>query len=430
MATEAIRLLVVDADPGSGTAIQDSLSRIEGVEIAGLARNKKAALEQADSIEFDVALVDVMLTGYRSIDVIGAVSTRRPDNHILALTPGDPPHDRVILATEAGALGYITRDADSSETLAAIKQVHQGKPWLPLDETYEVLQEAAPELGVSVKERNDRLTQVILGLVPLTGLVAAITALLWREYWKDIGVRVVDLGVDPATRMIDVIVFFLLLLGFFGPLFFVDNWLQEIRPHVRAHSALTRTITRGRNIRLGRIPLGKFLFSYTMAWLIMAAFALAIMALLYQLAQLIVVIFIGPLVGIILLSNILGMAEHLPESLRISGRGARRIIAIVTILVILFLSILSIEVLVAGPDLRPDGVHGILAPGVLGLGARPVRVFDLDEKREPLEVLYLGGNADLYVLYDPCEGVTRMVPVGSSRVDVIEQVTCRPSPGN
>ena len=94
-----------------------------------------------------MALVDVMLTGYCSIDVIGTVSTMRPDIHILALTPGDPPHDRVILAIEAGALGYITKDADSSEVLAAITQVHQSKPWLPLDETYEVLQEAAPEQG-------------------------------------------------------------------------------------------------------------------------------------------------------------------------------------------------------------------------------------------------------------------------------------------
>jgi hypothetical protein len=269
---------------------------------------------------------------------------------------------------------------------------------------------------------------VILGLVPLTGLVAAITALLWREYWKDIGVRVVDLGVDPTSRMIEVIVFFLLLLGLFGPLFFVDNWLQAIRSRVTAHSALTKTITKGRNIRLGKFPLGKLLFSYTMAWIIMALFVLLVMAVLYQLAQLIVVIFIGPLVGIILLSNILGMADHLPESLRLSSRGFRRIIAIMTILVILFLSILSLEVLVAEPDLRPDGVHGILAPNVLGLSARPVRVFDLDEKQEPLEALYLGGNADLYVLYDPCEKETRMVPVGSSRVTVIDQVTCRPPP--
>ena len=61
----------------------------------------------------------------------------------------------------------------------------------------------------------------------------------------------------------------------------------------------------------------------------------------------------------------------------------------------------------------------------LGLYARPVMVFDLDEKHEPLGALYLGGNADLYVLYDPCVETVRFVPVGASRVELIDQVICR-----
>jgi hypothetical protein len=53
-------------------------------------------------------------------------------------------------------------------------------------------------------------------------------------------------------------------------------------------------------------------------------------------------------------------------------------------------------------------------------------LYDLDEKQEPLGALYLGGNADLYVLYDPCEEAVKLVPVGSSRVEVIDQVICPP----
>ncbi len=83
-----------------------------------------------------------------------------------------------------------------------------------------MLQDAAPELAVSAKERRDRLGNVLLGLITLTTLVAAITAFLWREYWGKIGVRVVDLGVDPTSRMIEVVVTLLMLLGLFGPLFF------------------------------------------------------------------------------------------------------------------------------------------------------------------------------------------------------------------
>ena len=83
------------------------------------------------------------------------------------------------------------------------------------------------------------------------------------------------------------------------------------------------------------------------------------------------------------------------------------------------------EVFVRGPDLRTDGVHGILVTKVLDVSARPVMLYDLDEKQEPLGALYLGGNADLYVLYDPCAETVRLVPVGSSRVEVIDQVNCR-----
>ena len=48
---------------------------------------------------------------------------------------------------------------------------------------------------------------------------------------------------------------------------------------------------------------------------------------------------------------------------------------------------LGTEVWVKGPDLRTDGLHGVLAPQVLGFRARPVLLYDLDEKQEPLGAL-------------------------------------------
>ena len=38
---------------------------------------------------------------------------------------------------------------------------------------------------------------------------------------------------------------------------------------------------------------------------------------------------------------------------------------------------------------------------------------------------YLGSNADLFVLYDPCKEIVRLIPVGSPRVEHINKVTCR-----
>ena len=67
-----------------------------------------------------------------------------------------------------------------------------------------------------------------MGVIPLTGLIAAITATLWRRYWGDIGVRVTDLGVDPTSRMIDVLVVLVVVIGIAGPLLFVRYWVKDI----------------------------------------------------------------------------------------------------------------------------------------------------------------------------------------------------------
>ena len=73
---------------------------------------------------------------------------------------------------------------------------------------------------------------------------------------------------------------------------------------------------------------------------------------------------------------------------------------------------------------RTDGLHGFLAPEALGFSAKPVTLIDLDGNLEPLGALYLGGNADLYVLYDICTKSLRFVPVGSSRVEFVDQIVC------
>ena len=137
------------------------------------------------------------------------------------------------------------------------------------------------------------------------------------------------------------------------------------------------------------------------------------------------VLFVGPGIAILLVANVLGLDDELPGLLHLPHLDSWRVLSFLGIILILFLLALGAEVLIMGPDLRPDGLHGILAPRVFGFKATPVLLYDLDEKYEPLGALYLGGNADLYVLYDPCAETVRLVPVGASRVELIDRVECR-----
>ena len=95
-----------------------------------------------------------------------------------------------------------------------------------------------------------------------------------------------------------------------------------------------------------------------------------------------------------------------------------------------FLLVLAYEVFIVGPDLRIDGEHGFLTPRVLGINAQPVSAVNVDTG-EAADLLYLGGNADLYVLVDPCdEGRVDMVSVGSHRLVVIDEITCPAASGS
>jgi DNA-binding NarL/FixJ family response regulator len=421
MTSKTIHLLIVDADPSSGEdALRSRLDQVPGVELVGIAHSQRGALNQVETTQPDFLVVDLMLPGYRSIDLISQVNATHPEMPILALSPGDIPHDRVILSIRAGALGFITRDTSSEEVREAIHQINQGQHWLPLEDTYDVLGDAASELSVTAQERRGRLGQVVLGIIPLTGMIAALTAYMWREYWGQIGVRVVDLGVDPTTRVIDVLVVLLMIIGIFGPVLFVRSWVEAIRQWIeKDHPSIVGWVAKARRRRLGRLVLNH--------WVARGLMTLILLSFLFWLTSifpLIMVVFLGPVVGVLLLANILDLDQELPEALHLPHLGARRAIAFFAIVIILFLMIIGVEVWIRGPVLRTDGLHGFLAPEVLGFRARPVTLYDLDGNLEPLGALYLGGNADLYVLYDPCADTVRMVPVGSSRVELVDEVIC------
>jgi DNA-binding NarL/FixJ family response regulator len=110
MNSKPIRVLGVDADPSGRHTLESQLKDIQGIEILGIEHSQRAVLNKIESTKPDLLQVDLMLPGYRSFTVISHVSTTYPEIEILALTPGDLPHDRVILAIRAGALGFISRD--------------------------------------------------------------------------------------------------------------------------------------------------------------------------------------------------------------------------------------------------------------------------------------------------------------------------------
>jgi hypothetical protein len=200
----------------------------------------------------------------------------------------------------------------------------------------------------------------------------------------------------------------LLVLGVLGPLLFVSSWLEMLR-----------------GSRVDRGAVAWLLEHPRTAWLVLASPVLAIGLILSIGPDALLVLVIGPVVAVAALARALGLSDELPEVLRLEQLNPGRVLIGGTLAVALFFGLLILESMVIGPDLRADGAHGWLAPKVLGFNAQPMRAFDVDTGGEPRELLYLGGNADLYVLVDPCnDDEVEFVSVGSTRLVVIDEVTC------
>ncbi|MEZ4623056.1 MAG: response regulator transcription factor [Caldilineaceae bacterium] len=106
------------------------LAQVAGITVVGEAADGRAAIEQAARLEPDVILMDLVMPGVDGIAAIQQISVNQPTVHILALT-GFATDDKVFPAIKAGALGYLLKDAEPEELVAAIEQVYRGEPSLP-----------------------------------------------------------------------------------------------------------------------------------------------------------------------------------------------------------------------------------------------------------------------------------------------------------
>lgn len=251
-------------------------------------------------------------------------------------------------------------NADADELLEAIERVHHGGLWFPPAETRSLFTSAARDLETTAEGRRSRLAGILLGVIPLAGAVSAVLSLLWRQYLGQIGVRPVDLAVDPGTRVIDVFFAFMAVIGIFGPIFFVSRWLDLIQVSQKPSGAAAWLLRRP-----------------VLTKLALSAVTVVVGGALFWYAPLVATLLIGPLVLVAIVASTVGLSDELPAAFRLDvGPGRLLVGALVTVSI--FLAALSYEVLVIGPDFGRSGVLGVIGPTVLGFRAQPVLAFEAE----------------------------------------------------
>lgn len=120
-----IKLLLVDDHPLVRDGLKARLESIEHFEIVGEAGNQEDALQLALSMAVDLILMDINLGRSSGIQLTAELLKRHPQISVVILSM----HDRaeyVTQAIEAGAKGYVLKDAPAEEIIKAINSVAAG----------------------------------------------------------------------------------------------------------------------------------------------------------------------------------------------------------------------------------------------------------------------------------------------------------------
>jgi DNA-binding NarL/FixJ family response regulator len=100
------------------------------IAVVGEASNGAAAIAQYRQLRPDVVVMDLKMPGMTGWQAIGALRAEFPTAKVLVLTTLAGDED-VFRAVQSGALGYMLKDSDGEELVAAIRNTHAGLRTIP-----------------------------------------------------------------------------------------------------------------------------------------------------------------------------------------------------------------------------------------------------------------------------------------------------------
>jgi two-component system, NarL family, response regulator NreC len=124
-----IRILICDDHTLFVEGIKALLRSETSLEIVGEARDGRQAVELVKQLKPDLLLMDISMPDMTGFDATQRVHEFNPSLKVLVLTMHDD-EELVARCLEAGAAGYIMKDAPASQLLYAIDAVQKGDTYL------------------------------------------------------------------------------------------------------------------------------------------------------------------------------------------------------------------------------------------------------------------------------------------------------------
>jgi DNA-binding NarL/FixJ family response regulator len=121
-----IRLLIADDHPVVRDGLRGMLASEADFEVVGEAASGAEAVLLTERERPDVVLMDLQMPGVDGATATAEITERFPDTRVLVLTTYDTDAD-ILRAVEAGATGYLLKDAPRERLFPAIRSAARGE---------------------------------------------------------------------------------------------------------------------------------------------------------------------------------------------------------------------------------------------------------------------------------------------------------------
>lgn len=151
-----IRVVVADDHRVVRVGLEQLLATFEDIEAVGFAAGGEEAVALCRELEPDVLLLDLSMPDLDGIEVTDRLRDTVPGTRVVVFTSFSD-RERIVRALDAGAIGYLLKDAEPEEILAAIQAAARGESPLAPRAAAELLADRRtrpPTVELTARERE------------------------------------------------------------------------------------------------------------------------------------------------------------------------------------------------------------------------------------------------------------------------------------
>lgn len=157
-----IRILIADDHPVVRSGLHALLTSQPDFEVVAEAENGEVASVLSASLTPDVILMDLVMPVLDGLTAIRRIHARQPEVSILVLTTYDTEAD-IVPALEAGATGYLLKDAPPESLFRAVRSAARGEVTLAPSVAEKITRRLTSTLNNSLSRREIEVLELASG---------------------------------------------------------------------------------------------------------------------------------------------------------------------------------------------------------------------------------------------------------------------------